>query len=120
MTVRVHFNARKRIERPRVDVELVWSAEDWEAVVFGTKLDEVELEPLEGQGWIDLKIDSLLGEPSVYHFNVSVGDETTRVYDSVLRKRFMLSEGIPIPGIFGLTHSWSVRKRTKVEQGAAV
>ena len=120
MTVRVHFNARQRIERPRVDIELVWSAEDWEAVIFGTKLDDVELEPLEGQGWIDLKIDSLLGEPSVYHFNVSVGDETTRAYDSVLRKRFMLTEGIPIPGIFGLTHSWSVRKRVKVEQGAAV
>jgi hypothetical protein len=124
MTLRVHFKARRRIDKPRVDVEMVWSAEDWEAVMMGTKLDGIQLEPLEGSGWIDLKIDSLLAEPSVFHFNISVGDETTPVYDSIQRVRFLLQEQVIIPGVFGLTHSWNVHLAeagaVRVEQSATV
>src|SRR5262249_1260233 len=31
MTLRIFYEAKKRIERPRFDVEMVWAAEDWTA-----------------------------------------------------------------------------------------
>lgn len=117
MTLRIHYNARRRIERPRVEVEMIWAAEDWAAAVFGNHLDKTELGPLEGTGWIDLHIGPLLLEPNVYAFNIQVGDETTPAYDTLPRVRFVVAESVPIPGVFSLPHRWSAGRGEQVRAG---
>ena len=122
MTLRVHYHAKKRIERPCVEAEMIWAAEDWAAAVFGNKHDGIELPALEGTGYIDLKIGPLLVEPNVYAFNIQIGDEQTSAYDTLQRVRFIVSEQVPVPGIFGLCHTWDVRQsnpRAQVHELAA-
>jgi lipopolysaccharide transport system ATP-binding protein len=109
MTVRIHYHARKRVENPRVLVEMVWAAEDWTAATFGNYYDSVEFGAVEGDGYIDLKIEQILLEPNVYNLNIKIGDETA-LYDIVPRTRFLVSEQLPIPGVFGLPHHWSSGK----------
>ena len=105
MTVRVHYHARRRIEQPRVLVEMVWAAEDWTAATFGNDYDSVEFGAVEGDGYFDLNIEQILLEPNVYNLNIKIGDKTA-LYDIVPRTRFLVSEQIPIPGVFGLPHHW--------------
>jgi ABC-type polysaccharide/polyol phosphate transport system ATPase subunit len=107
MTLRILYIARRRIERPRVEVEMIWAAEDWAAAVFANHLDHADLGPLEGGGWIDLHIGPLLLEPNVYAFNIQLGDDTTPAYDTLQRLRFVIAETMPIPGVFSLPHRWS-------------
>jgi len=106
LTLRVFYDARRRIERPRINVDMVWAAEDWTAATFATHLDGFEMGAIEGQGHVDLHIDPVLVEPNVYLFNIQIGDETTPAHDRLNRIRFVVSEQVPIPGIFGLVHSW--------------
>lgn len=107
MVLRIHYDARKRIENPRVDVELIWAAEDFAAAVFDNHLDEVSLGPLAGRGWIDLRIGPLLLEPNVYAFNIRLSDPASDAHDTLPHVRVVVAEAVPIPGIFGLSHSWS-------------
>src|SRR4051812_36635290 len=107
MTLRIHYNARKRIERPRVEVEMVWAAEDWAAAIFRSNLDNLKLNSIEGKGWIELRIGPILAEPNVYQFNIQIGDDTTPAYDQLQRVRFIVAESLPIPGIFSLPHTWA-------------
>ncbi|MGE5608586.1 MAG: ABC transporter ATP-binding protein [Bacillota bacterium] len=108
MVLRVHYTSLQPIERPRMEVELIWAADDFAAAVFNNHLDDVELGPLAGSGWIDLRIGPLLLEPNVYAFNIRLGDPVTDVHDTLQHVRFVVAEAIPIPGIFGLSHTWSV------------
>src|SRR3989440_4431490 len=110
MTLRIHYNARKRIEKPRIEVEMVWAAEDWAAAIFRSNLDNFQMPPIEGAGWIELRIGPILAEPNVYQFNIQLGDDTTPAYDQLQRIRFVIAESLPIPGIFSLSHTWAVGK----------
>lgn len=113
MVVRVHYRANKPIARPSISVAMMWAADDWEAAMFGSKPDRMDLGPLEGEGWIDLKIDSLLVEPNVYHFNVAIADEAlgagAEALATINNVRMVVSESehTPIPAIFGLPHRWN-------------
>jgi ABC-type polysaccharide/polyol phosphate transport system ATPase subunit len=107
MTVRVWYDAKKRLERPRFELEMVWASEDWTACQFGNHLDDFPVGPIEGRGYVDLRIEQLLVEPNVYLFNAKLGDEHEACYDQYQRARFIVAEAVPIPGIFGLPHSWS-------------
>ncbi|HEV8605168.1 MAG TPA: ABC transporter ATP-binding protein [Tepidisphaeraceae bacterium] len=107
MTLRIHYNARKRIERPRVEVEMVWAAEDWAAAIFRSNLDNFQIPPIEGKGWIELRIGPILAEPNVYQFNIQLGDESTPAHDQLQRIRFVVAESLPIPGVFSLPHTWA-------------
>jgi ABC-type polysaccharide/polyol phosphate transport system ATPase subunit len=107
LTLRIHYNAHKRIERPRIEVEMVWAAEDWAAAIFRSNLNDFQMPPIEGKGWVELRIDSVLAEPNVYQFNVQIGDETNPALDQLNRIRFVVAEAMPIPGIFSLPHTWS-------------
>lgn len=113
MTVRVWYDAKTRIERPRLDLELVWASEDWIAAHFGNELDEFSVGPIEGRGYVDMRIDQLLVEPNVYMFNVKLSDEREACYDQYQRARFIVAEQVPIPGIFGLQHSWSKARQVE-------
>ena len=115
MTVRIHYHARKRVMNPRVLVEMVWAAEDWTAATFGNYYDSVEFGAAEGDGYIDLKIEQIMLEPNVYNLNIKIGDETA-LYDVVPRTRFLVSEQLPIPGVFGLPHHWSTGKTETTPQ----
>jgi len=110
MTLRIHYNARKRVENPRVEVEMVWAADDWSAAIFRNNLDNFQIPAIEGRGTIDLRIGPILAEPNVYQFNIQLGDDTTPAYDQLQRIRFVIAESLPIPGIFSLSHTWAVGK----------
>ncbi len=109
MTVRVHYHARQPIAHPRVHIEMVWAAEDWTAATFGNNYDNVEFDPIEGTGYLDLVIEQVLLEPNVFSMCIKIGDESN-YYDMVPRTRFLVSEDIPIPGVFGLPHHWNTGK----------
>jgi hypothetical protein len=112
MTLRIHYNAKKRIERPRIEVEMVWAADDWAAAIFRSNIDNFQMPAIEGAGFIDLKIGPILAEPNVYQFNIQIGDETTPAYDQLQRVRFVIAESLPIPGVFSMPHTWSVEQKS--------
>lgn len=110
--VRIHYHAKQRTTEPQFLVELLWATEDYVASVCSTKHESVVLDPIEGTGYVDLRVNALLVEPNVYAWNVSVADGTTGVVlDSIPKVRFVVNEAEPIPGIFGLAHSWDQPKK---------
>ena|SRR5437660_471825 len=119
MTLRIHYNAKKRIENPRIEVEMVWAADDWAAAIFRSNLDNFQIPPIEGIGFIDLHIGPILAEPNVYQFNIQLGDETTPAYDQLQRIRFVIAESLPIPGVFSMPHTWSIAKPIDRGTGAS-
>jgi ABC-type polysaccharide/polyol phosphate transport system ATPase subunit len=107
-TVRIHFHARKRIERPQFHVELLWATEDYVAAACSTIARKVVLDPIEGRGYVDLKVRSLLVEPNVYAWSITVSDgDNGQPLDTLKKVRFLVNEQEPIPGVFGLAHEWS-------------
>jgi ABC-type polysaccharide/polyol phosphate transport system ATPase subunit len=105
MTVRIHYDAARRIEKPWLRVEVAWSGDDFLATVFNSQHDRATLPPLAGQGHVDLRVKSLLMEPNVYVTRVALGD-ASGVLDSAARLRFVVSEERPVPGVFALEHDW--------------
>jgi len=122
MTVRIHYNAHKRIARPAADLSLDWAAEDIIATTCDTRRDGVELAPIEiGPGHIDCKFGPLLMEPNVYSVNARLTDaDNELVLDTMQRQRFILNEGVTIYGLFGIPHDWVQSKSAeKVAEAAA-
>lgn len=106
-TVRIHYHARQRIARPEFNVELLWATEDYVAAAFSTAAGKIVMDPIEGVGHVDLKVRSLLVEPNVYAWSVTISDgETGQVLDTLKKVRFVINELVPIPGVFGLMHQW--------------
>jgi hypothetical protein len=106
-TLRIHYHARQRVSRPHFNVELLWATEDYVAAACSTKARNVELGAIEGRGYVDLKIRSLLVEPNVYAWNVTITDgDTNQQCDALPKVRFVVNEQEPIPGVFGLMHDW--------------
>ena len=106
-TVRIYYEAKRRVARPQFNVELLWATEDYVAAACSTKARGIELGAIEGTGYVDLKIKALLVEPNVYAWNITVGDgETGQTLDALPKVRFVVNEEEPIPGVFGLTHEW--------------
>src|SRR3954469_6589824 len=71
MTVRVHYHAKRLVERPHVAVDLDWAAEDTLATSCDTERDGFALGSIvEGKGHIDCRLGQLLMEPNVYSVNV--------------------------------------------------
>ncbi len=106
MTVRIAYKTTRRIEKPTFVVELMWAADDFLATVFNTKHDKVQLADLEGDGYVDLKIDTMLIEPNVFGLRISVSEGDGLALDVIPRIRFVISEERPVPGVFALTHTW--------------
>jgi len=107
MTVRIHYHARHPLAKPQFAVELLWATDDYVASVFSTRHEGVDLAPIDGTGWIDLRIGGLLIEPNIYAWNVLISDGATNtVLDAIPKVRWVLNELLPIPGIFGLQHDW--------------
>ena len=103
--VRIHYHAKKRVNRPHFNVELLWATEDYVAAACSTRARDVVLNPIEGRGHVDLKIRSLLVEPNVYAWNITVSDGEQQL-DALPKVRFVVNELQPIPGVFGLMHDW--------------
>ena len=107
-TLRIHYDAKHRVEKPQVLATLVWAAEDYVASICGTKMSKIELGPIEGRGYIDLKIDSLICEPNLYAWTIALIDGANgQTLDRLPKTRFVLNEAIPVPGVFRLEHNWS-------------
>ena len=107
-TVRIHYHARKRINKPQFNVVLLWATEDYVASVCNTVTKKVVLDPIEGRGYVDLKIHSLLFEPNVYAWSITISDgETGQPIDTLGKVRFVMNEVVPVAGVFGLVHEWS-------------
>ena len=80
--------------------------------VCSTKAAGVTLGAIDGQGYVDLRVSSMLVEPNVYAWNVTLSDGATGVaLDSIPKVRFVINEAMPIPGIFGLAHEWDQPKK---------
>ena len=106
-TVRIHFNAKEKINKPQFMVELLWATEDYVAAACSTVARKVVLNPIEGVGYVDLTIKSMLVEPNVYAWSITVSDgETGLALDQLKKVRFVVNEQQPIPGVFGLMHDW--------------
>lgn len=125
-TIRIHYDARQRIEQPHFNVELLWAAEDYVAAVCSTKAQKVTLGPIEGKGYVDVRVHQLLVEPNVYAWNITVSDGSqpggSQPLDSLPKVRFVVNESLPIPGIFGLAHEWSqpVKETAETESAGVV
>jgi lipopolysaccharide transport system ATP-binding protein len=120
MTVRVHYHAKRRVERPHVCVDLDWAAEDTLATSCDTERDGFTLAPIvEGKGHIDCRLGQLLMEPNVYSVNVRIRDGATEtLLGSIQRQRFILNEQEAIHGLFGLAHKWEQPRPGESEPGA--
>jgi ABC-type polysaccharide/polyol phosphate transport system ATPase subunit len=107
-SVRIHYQARRRVGRPQFNVVLLWATEDYVAAACSTKAKGVVLGAIEeGKGYVDLKINSLLVEPNVYAWNVTLSDgESGQLLDALPKVRFVVNEAEVIPGVFGLAHEW--------------
>src|SRR5436190_8139550 len=56
MTVRVNYNASRRVQRPHVAIDVEWAAEDTLAATCDTQRDGVKLSSIEaGKGYVDCK-----------------------------------------------------------------
>jgi ABC-type polysaccharide/polyol phosphate transport system ATPase subunit len=108
MTVRVNYNASRRVQRPQVAIDVEWAAEDTLAATCDTQRDGETLAPIEaGKGYVDCKWGPVLMEPNVYSINVRILDgETDKVLGSSERNRFILNEQVEVYGLFGLPHTW--------------
>ena len=106
-TVRIHYHARERIAKPEFNVELLWATEDYVAAACSTAAGKFVMDPIEGTGHVDLKIHSLLVEPNVYAWSVTISDAGSgQALDTLKKVRFVVNEQVPIPGVFGLMHDW--------------
>ena len=106
-TVRIHYHARQRIAKPEFNVELLWATEDYVAAACSTAVRKIVMDPIEGSGHVDLKVRSLLVEPNMYAWSITISDgETGQAIDTLKKVRFVVNEQVPIPGIFGLMHEW--------------
>ena len=108
MTIRVNYNARRRVERPQIGIDIDWAAEDQLATCFDTQQDGTTLGPIaEGKGFIDCKIGPMLMVPNVYSVNVRILDGDTQTpLGGTQRNRFILNERVVVNGFFGLPHEW--------------
>ena len=108
MTIRIHYNAKRRVERPHVAIDVDWAAEDTLATSCDTQREGVVLTAIaEGKGYIDCKMGPMLMEPNVYSVNVRILDaDTDTLQGSSQRHRFVLNEQVVVYGLFGLPHKW--------------
>ena len=75
--------------------------------------------PIEGRGYVDLKIRTLLVEPNLYAWKVRINDGATgQQLDIIPRVRFVVTELEPVLGFFGLTHDWEQPVNEGVPPGA--
>jgi hypothetical protein len=109
MTIRIHYNAERRVARPHVGIDLEWAAEDTLAATCDTQRDGEQLGPIEaGKGYVDCRWGPVLIEPNVYSINVRITDaDTNTVLGGSERNRFILNEQVEVYGLFGLPHEWS-------------
>jgi ABC-type polysaccharide/polyol phosphate transport system ATPase subunit len=105
LILRIHYKADRNIDA-RANVEMIFAAEDHGAAGFDSQAEKEPLRLVRGRGHIDLRIGPLLVQPDVYSFNIELGDENNPALDTIRHVRFVVGEKIPIPAIFGLTHSW--------------
>jgi ABC-type polysaccharide/polyol phosphate transport system ATPase subunit len=119
VTFRVHFEARERVERPRVAFDLFWALDQTRCARFDSDLETAELGPVEGKGHVDLRVEQLLVAPNAYLLSVHLGSDRG-LADSVHKVRFVVTEGLPIPGVFGLPHHFAVEVREDARGEAEV
>jgi ABC-2 type transport system ATP-binding protein len=106
-TVRIHYHAKERVAQPQFMVELFWATEDWVVLGCSTRAKNIVMAPIEGRGYVDLKIRTLLVEPNLYAWKVRINDGANgQQLDIVPRVRFVVTEMEPVLGFFGLTHDW--------------
>ena len=120
MTIRIHYNAKQRIERPHVSIDVDWAAEDTLATSCDTQREGVVLTAIaEGKGYIDCKMGPMLMEPNVYSVNVRILDaDTDKLQGSSQRHRFVLNEQVVVYGLFGLPHKWEQPRAGESEAAA--
>jgi lipopolysaccharide transport system ATP-binding protein len=108
MTIRVNLDARHRVERPHIGIDVDWAAEDQLATCFDTQQDGTTLAPIpQGKSYIDCKIGPMLMVPNVYSVNIRILDsDTATMLGSTQRNRFILNEKVVVNGFFGLPHKW--------------
>jgi ABC-2 type transport system ATP-binding protein len=122
ITIRIHYQAQRRIERPHVSIDVEWAAEDTLATSCDTEREGVTLTPIAvGNGFIDCKLGPILMEPNVYSVNVRILDaETSTLQGSSQRHRFILNEQVTVYGLFGLPHKWEQPRVGESEAGEKI
>jgi hypothetical protein len=67
----------------------------------------VVIGPIEGRGHVDLRVKSLLIEPNVFAWIITLIDgDGGQTLDTSKKIRFVLNENLPMNGLFGLIHDW--------------
>jgi lipopolysaccharide transport system ATP-binding protein len=107
MTVRVHYDAPRRVERPRLRVDLAWTVGEVRCCAFDSRLEHVALPPLDGPGHIDLRLDQMLMAPDAYLASAHLDDDQTATpIDAIQKVPFRVTDGVAVPSFFGLPHAW--------------
>jgi ABC-2 type transport system ATP-binding protein len=121
VTVRIHYRAARRVERPQVAIDLEWAAEDTLAASCDTRGDGEQLGPIDpGEGHVDCIWGPVLIEPNVYSINVRILDgDTDTLLGASERNRLLLNEQVVVSGIFGIPHRWEQPRRGESVKGAA-
>jgi hypothetical protein len=107
MRLRIHYEARRRVEQPQFVAELVWATDDYHASTCSTATAGVKMQAIDGVGYVDLKVQSLIMVPHYYAWNIRLIDAATgHQLDTLPKVGFVLNEQVPVPGVFNLAHEW--------------
>ncbi len=107
MTLRINYTALSPIPNPQIRAEMMWAGESFLATVFNSRHDDIDFGTLQGSGTIDLKVHRMLVEPNVYVMRITISDGQGGIYDILPRVRFVMSEELPVPGVYALEHDWT-------------
>jgi ABC-type polysaccharide/polyol phosphate transport system ATPase subunit len=107
LTLRIDFNAHRRVERPTFEV---WfHGMDGTALAsHSTRWDGYPIEALEGTGYMDVTFDPVWLLPGVFDIDVAISDhESVSKYDWRFRvTRIQVHAGQVADGLVYLPHEW--------------
>ncbi len=108
VTIRVHYDARQKVS---AIVSIVIYAGDGTLLThMRTDADNFSFGPLNGRGYVDLKVDVSHLNPNYYQFSVTLlKEDRVAIYDMHFKKfHFLLKGGHKVHGLCYLDHQWAV------------
>ncbi len=116
-TIRIHYNATERIERPVFGLA-IYTLDGFLVTGPNTRDGKLDIEAIEGRGHVDLAVDRLLLLPGTYDISASLYDHAI-VHPFDFRQRFLrfdMDPGIPHEergGIVSLGGKWQAPVRDR-------
>jgi ABC-type polysaccharide/polyol phosphate transport system ATPase subunit len=117
MTVRIHYEASRPIERPHFAVE-IWRADGVECYGVNTSMDRRDQGTLEGRGAIDFEIPRLWLLPAYYAVSVGIlHSDCLGAHDVHHRAYpFSVASDRTDHGLVFLEHEWRIQTTSEVKK----